>query len=30
MSDGTRPIDAVDALYVEAIQTRLGGFIPLD
>jgi len=30
MSDGTRPIDAVDALCVEAIQTHLGGFIPLD
>jgi len=30
MSDGTRPIDAVDALYVEAIQTHLGGFIPLE
>ena len=30
MSDGTRPINAVDALYVEAIQTHLGGFIPFD
>jgi len=30
MGDGTRPIDAVDALHVEAIQTHLGGFIPLD
>ena len=30
MSDGTRPIDAVDVLYVEAIQTHLGGFIPFD
>ena len=27
---GTSTIDAVDALYVEAIQTHLGGFIPLD
>ncbi len=30
MSDGIRTINAVDALYVEAIQTHLGGFIPLD
>ena len=30
MSDGTSTIDAVDALYVEAIQTHLGGFIPFD
>ena len=30
MGNSTRPNDAVDALYVEAIQTHLGGFIPFD
>ena len=30
MGNRTRPIDAIDALYVEAIQTHLDGFIPLD
>lgn len=28
--NGTSTIDAVDALYVDAIQTHLGGFIPID
>ena len=27
---GTSTINAIDALYIEAIQVHLGGFIPLD